>query len=67
MPSMADVWAACTSRQATWSKRAPQTGCCPSFPEPQRTLPGCQSLQEDLQSQRQEFPIRVHRENGDLR
>jgi hypothetical protein len=39
----------------------------PSFPEPQRALPGCQSLQEDVQPQRPEFSIRVHREKGDLR
>jgi hypothetical protein len=46
---------------------APNIRLGPSFPEPQRTLPGRQSLQEDLQPQRQEFPIRVHREYGDLR
>src|SRR6202051_2316979 len=38
----------------------------PSFLDPQRTLPGCQRLQEDVQPQRQEFPIRVNGENGDL-
>ena len=38
-----------------------------SFLDPQWTLPRCESLQEDVQSQGQELPIRVHRENGDLR
>ncbi len=63
-----------------WHHRAPQSSTgsfarevqrhhwvCASFLDPQRTLPGCQRLQEDVQPQRQEFPIRVHRENGDLR
>jgi hypothetical protein len=40
---------------------------CPSFFDPQRTLPGCQRIQKDVQPQRQEFPIRVNGENGDLR
>jgi hypothetical protein len=49
------------------SSAAAAPDCAPSFPEPQRTLPGCQRIQKDVQPQRHEFPIRVHRENGDLR
>jgi hypothetical protein len=38
-----------------------------SILDPQWTLPGCQRIQEDVQPQRQEFPIRINGENGDLR
>jgi FixJ family two-component response regulator len=37
-----------------------------SFLNPQWTLPGCQRIQEDVQPQRQEFPIRVDGKHGDL-
>jgi hypothetical protein len=36
------------------------------FPDPQRTLPGRQRLQENTQPRRQEFPTRVDSENRDV-
>jgi AraC family transcriptional regulator len=47
-----------------WRRRF--SGARPS-PEPKRTLPGCQGRQEELQSQGEEFPVRIHCVNGDLR
>src|SRR4029077_9479854 len=35
--------------------------------DPERTLPTCQCLQEDTQSQRQELSTRVERKNGNRR
>jgi hypothetical protein len=56
-----------TRRAEGYSTGRPRSRVAPSLPEPQRTLPGRQRLQEDVQPQRQEFPIRVDGENGNLR
>ena len=39
----------------------------PSCLDPQWTVPGGQRFEEDSQTQRQEFPIRIHREDRNLR
>ena len=37
-----------------------------SFFDPQRTLPGCEGIQEYIQSQWHEFAVRINGENRDL-